>query len=141
MALTIYMKNGDWVLDDSTGRPLTVSGLAKAKQDFRELLSIETQANGFGAGIIALVGAVPDHPDVTAFTIMERISTAVDRWMGLQKRLRATLAKNETVAKLVFNQARVDDADPTSVIFRAAIRTVAGEEIANGGTITSVTGG
>lgn len=140
MALTFFIKGGDWVVDAATGRPLTASGTAKARQDFGELLGIETQTNGFGAGIIDLVGSVPHSPDVIAFTVMERISAAVDRWIGLQRRLRAVLAKNETVAKLVFNQARVDDTDPTAVIFRAAILTKAGEEVARGGTITPSTG-
>jgi len=140
MALSLFIKNGDWVVDDATGRPLTISGLAKTRQDFSELLSIETQANGFGASIVSLVGSVPDSPEMVAFSVMERISAAVDRWIGIQRRIRAVLAKNETVARLAFNQARIDDSDPTTVIFRAAITTKAGEEIARGGSISPVTG-
>ena len=141
MALSIYVQHGDWVVDDATGRPLTISGLAKARQDFGEMLSIETQKSGFGASIIDLVGQVPANPYSVSFTITERISSAVERWMGLQRRLRASLAKNETVAKLSFNQARVDDTNPTNVIFRAAILTKSGEEIARGGTITTAGAG
>ena len=137
MAISIYIKNGDWVLDEATGRPLTISGLAKTRQDFGEMLSLETQTNGFGAGISNLIGAVPENPQSVAFTIMSRISSAVERWINLQRRLRVVLAKDETVAKLTFNQARVDDTDPTTVIFRAAINTIAGDEVARGGAISA----
>lgn len=136
MALTLYVQKGDWVVDEATGRPLTVSGLAKTRQDLGELLSIDTQSNGFGASIVDLIGTVPDAPEAVAFSVMERISAAVSRWMGLQRRARTALAKNETVAKLAFNQARVDDSDPTSVLFRVAITTRSGEEVARGGSIS-----
>jgi hypothetical protein len=138
MALSFFIKDGDWVLDESVGRPLTVSGLAKTRQDFGELLSIETQKNGFGANIVSLVGEVPESPDSVAFEVMRSISAAVERWIGLQQRQRIVLAKNETVSRLVFNQARVDETDPTSVMFRASIFTKSGDELARSGLISAL---
>ena len=138
MATTFKIKNGDWVEDRASGQALTVTGLNKTKQDFNELLSIEMQTNGFGASIVELVGSVPDNPLSVSFDLMRRISDAVTRWIGLQRRQKAILSDDEVVTRLSFNQAKVDENDPTTVIFRSTILVRSGDEISKGGKLSTV---
>jgi hypothetical protein len=140
MAKTFLIVGGDVVTDKSTGRNHMIEGAQKARQDFGELLSIEVQSNGFGGGLVTLVGSVPDSPTSMAFQVMQRITSAVNRWIGLQRLQRAILSDEEVVSRLTFNQARVDDDDQTQVVFRTAILTKAGEEIVRGGALSTSTG-
>jgi len=135
MAKTFLIKDGDWVVDQATGRPIMIDGKSKTRQDLGEILSIEVQDNGWGAGILDLIGEVPDSPASVAFTVMERVRDAVNRWMGLQRRQRAALTSDEVIVDLSYNQAVVDVTDPTKVVFRVGVTTRTGAEIARGGTI------
>lgn len=138
MAKTFLIVGGDWVIDQATGRHIMIEEKPKTRQDFGELLSIETQRNGFGAGLVGLVGEVPENPLALSLSIMERVGEAVARWIGLQRKQRNILSPEETVTRLVANQAKTEEQDKTRVIFRAAILTQSGDEIARGGVITTV---
>lgn len=135
MAQTFLVKNGDVVLDRANGRPAMISGLDKTVQDFNELLSIETQSNGFGANIITLVGFVPESPLDVSFKIMERINVAVTRWIALQKKQRAVRTDDEIVTRLIANQALVDQSDQSRVTFRAGVLVRSQEEIIRSGRL------
>lgn len=135
MADTFKIVNGDWVVDQANGGLITVSGKDKTRQDFGELLSIAIQKYGFGAGIVDLVGKVSENPFSISFDVMRKINDAVARWIGLQRKQRAVMTDDEIVTRLVFNQAKLDEANPTTVIFRASILTRSHDEVARGGTI------
>lgn len=141
MATTFLIVDGDWVLDQSTGRPMTVSGPDKTKQDFGELLAIEIQPGGFGAGLVSLVGEVPENPLDVSFQVTSRITDAVNRWISLQRRQRAILTSKEVVTRLSFNQAKVDETTKTDVRFRATVSTKSGDEITRGGVIATTGAG
>lgn len=135
MASTFRIADGDWLVDESLGRPMLISGKAKTKQDFNELLAIEVQPYGFGAGIVDLIGQVPDNLLAIPFDVMRLVNDAVTRWIGLQRRQRSILTDEEVIVTLSFNQAVVDQTDQTTIRFRAAITTRAGEEFARSGSI------
>lgn len=135
MAETFKIVDGDWVVDESTGRFHMVSRREKTRQDLGEILSIEVQDNGWGAGVSAVVGEVPVSPAAATFAIMKRIRDAVARWMGLQSQMRAILEDDELVTRLTHNQASIDSSDPTQINFRAAVNTLSGDEISRGGSI------
>ena len=137
MATTFLIVDGDWVLDQSIGRPMTVKGPAKVRQEFGELLSIETHPSGFGASLINLVGEVPENPLDVSFQVTSRVTDAVNRWISLQRKQRSILTAEEVVSRLSFNQAKVDETTKTDVRFRSSIMTKAGDEITRGGVIST----
>lgn len=135
MASTFRIADGDWLIDESLGRPILISGKNKIRQDFNELLSIDVQPYGFGAGIVDLIGQVPDNLLAIPFDVMRLINDAVVRWIGLQRLQRSILTDEEVIVTLSFNQAVVDQTDQTTVRFRAAVTTRAGEDLARSGSI------
>lgn len=139
MAETFRISSGDLVLDESTGRMLTVSGREKTRQDFGEMLSIEVQDNGWGSDVPSVVGTVPVSPVAATFSVMKRIKDAVARWIGLQRQLRAILEQDELITRLVYNQAVVNPNDPTQIDFVASVNTADGDEVRRGGQIQTGT--
>ena len=58
MTMTFEIANGDVVLAPQNGQPKEVTGKIKTRQDLKEVLSIETKYDGFGAGLIDIVGTL-----------------------------------------------------------------------------------
>lgn len=138
MAKTFMVQNGDVVIDQATGRPIMVTERDKTRQDLGELLAIEIQDNGFGAGIIGLVGDVPRNPYDLAFRIMSAVTSAVNRWIVLLREQRANRSDEEIVTRTSFNQAKVDEETRTKVNFRVDVETRAGPPgIVRTGTISA----
>jgi len=78
MSKTFQITNGDVLLDDRNGRPIEVEGRLKTRQDIGEMLSIETKYDGFGAGLIELIGIViPLGGFALRAEIQRRIQNAV----------------------------------------------------------------
>lgn len=96
MSQTFRIQNGDWVIAPS-GQTQMVSDLPKLSQDFSELLTIEPTANGFGAGLEALIGVV-GTPSVIASNLERGIQNAIQRWQVLQQRQRSIRPAKERVA-------------------------------------------
>ena len=87
MTKTFQITDGDVLLDDRNGRPIEVEGRIKARQDIDEMLSIETKYDGFGAGLIELVGMiVPLGGFALRAEIQRRIQNAIVVVQSLQNR-------------------------------------------------------
>jgi hypothetical protein len=130
MARTFLVKNGDAVADPG-GRPKVVTGGPKAKQDLAEMLAVETQADGFGAGIVGLVGTDAGLDDGMGmnieFTLRSRIEDGFKRLVGVQQRTLGNRTPADTFARLVNLQASQDRVDPTLYRWRVDAQTVDGQ--------------
>lgn len=76
---------GDWVLDERTGRFVTVSDGQKLSQDLDENFNIDRQPNGFGASLGLLVGLVADPVQLRA-ELYGLIASSLDSMRALQRR-------------------------------------------------------
>jgi len=138
MTQTFQVSNGDWVLDKRTGRPVLISGRTKLRQDIRELLSIETQPNGFGAGLDGLIGQDVD-PVGFKTEVQRSIRNAVLAMQRLQDQFlasrRTASERVAAISKLTVSAVNLGGGTTkTGYSFQLTVRPVAGEAIAVAGT-------
>lgn len=138
MTQTFQVSNGDWVLDKRTGRPTLISGRTKLRQDIRELLSIETQPNGFGAGLDDLIGQDVD-PAGFKTEVQRAIRNAVLAMQRLQDQFlasrRAASERVAAISSLTVSAVNLGGGTTkTGYSFRLTVRPVAGEAVTVAGT-------
>lgn len=132
MTTTFQVAGGDVVMDARTGRPKLLSGRVKLRQDVGEMLGVERLRDGFGAGLVELVGRV-SSPFALQAEVARRVREGVAAMQALQRRFHWSERPDEErllgLQQLVVGLAR----DPatgaltyTDVTFRADVVTVAG---------------
>jgi hypothetical protein len=84
--MTFIIVNGDIQHSSATGRPLTVEGHEKFRQDVRENLEIEAQPNGTGADLQNVISLIGDVFSLR-MEITRRISTAFDAYRAAQDQI------------------------------------------------------
>ena len=135
MTKTFQITDGDVLLDDRNGRPIEVEGRIKTRQDIDEMLSIETKYDGFGAGLIELVGMIaPLGGFALRAEIQRRIQNAIVVVQSLQNRYQRS---KRTRDEMIYGLAGVevvpvrDNTGALSVTdtsFKVEILTLAGSE-------------
>lgn len=125
MAKTFLILNGD-IAYDTAGSPKTVEGKTKTRQDLGEMLAIETQPDGFGAGIASIIDkqSFDDGMDTNLeFLIRERLSDASQRFIELQRRSSSNRVPAEIVARVVNIDAGKSETDPRMYRWRIDFQT------------------
>lgn len=101
MTTTFKIKNGDVVRDESSGRPITISGAEKLSQDLKEAAGILIQPNGFGFGLVSVLGKVED-PIALRVEISRLIRDGIASIQRLQERYhRNDRSSSEKISRLV----------------------------------------
>lgn len=139
MSRTFKIVNGDCVYDQS-GRPTTISDKPKLSQDLAEMLAIETQPNGFGAGIVSLIGTEDGglHDGLDAnmeFAIRDKLEVATNRFIAIQRQNLKNRPTTEQLKGLDFLQVQVSATDPSLFGWQASFSTVDGKFLTKKGTI------
>lgn len=130
MTVTFKVVDGDVVVDQSSGRPVLITGREKLRQDLRQMLTQRRGANGFGAGLDDIVALVADAVVIQS-EITRRIRRGAQVLQSLQDRFHANQRSPEErlsgIAALQVGQAVQDgQRSRTSYAFRVEFRSVAG---------------
>jgi len=96
MTMTFEIANGDVVLDTQNGQPKEVTGKVKTRQDLKEVLSIETKYDGFGAGLDDIVGTMMP---LGGFSLRAEIT----------RKIRGTIAVMQSLQNQFQRQYRTND--------------------------------
>ena len=140
MSSTFLIQNGDAVVG-ANGQPQTVSGNAKANQDTKEMLSIKLQQSGFGAGIVDIVGSDFQSDNGMGanieYTIRDRLSSAVSRFIALQQSSMSNRTLDELIARILNLQVFRSNTDPTLFFWRVDLQTFNGETLTLSGKVVS----
>ena len=96
MTMTFEIANGDVVLDIQNGQPKEVTGNIKTRQDLKEVLSIETKYDGFGAGLVDIVGTLMP---LGGFSLRAEIT----------RRIRGTISVMQSLQNEFQRRYRTDD--------------------------------
>lgn len=129
MAQTFKIENGDIVVSNVTGRPVTISGSDKLLQDITEFFEVEILPNGFGAGIEQLIGVLSFGGDAVFTSLADRqIRDGISEFRALQ-RSNSKIVRDpiERVVGVQGVQVAQDLQDPTKYYFRANIVTESGK--------------
>lgn len=126
MATTLQIVNGD-VVETDDGQFATVSGPDCIKQCIGESLTIQTQPNGFGAGLVSLVGQVPQDELAMQMLVVNNVTNNFRTIRLLQKIPdRTPRATNEIVSGSVIVSSQVDPKNPRRYAYSAKILTESG---------------
>jgi hypothetical protein len=145
MATTLKVRNGDVVVNDSTGRPKvignttnerdTVKAREKAVQDLQRSLSINRVANGTGAAISELIGVI-DGAGLSSITMLlnSRIRNMFAAIIKVQNQSRTNKPDGERFRTITFMQV-IPDSTRTGYTFRLDTKTFANQTIVQSGSI------
>jgi hypothetical protein len=126
---TFLVQGGDAVYG-SNRQPVTTQNGAKLKQDLAEMLSINIQPDGFGAGIVQVLGLSSqlDNGQTSdiEFILRDRLTSATNRFIGLQKKNVTNRSLDELVKSVTNLQVQQNQNDPTMFFWRADWYTFAG---------------
>jgi hypothetical protein len=126
---TFLVQNGDVVFGG--GQAQTISDGPKVRQDILEMLSVNTQPDGFGAGIFQLLGQSFTSDNGTyqniEFSIRDRLISGTNRFIGLQRQNVTNRPTNELINQVVNVQVSQSQADPTTYFWRIDYQTYAGQ--------------
>ena len=128
MSKTFLVSNGD-ISYDTSGSPKTIVGKAKLRQDLGEMLAVETQADGFGAGIINLVAYQSNDDGMDSnmpLLLNERLTEASSRFVRMQQQSLTNRTAQETIRNILYIDASVNPTDPTMYVWRIDYETVDG---------------
>lgn len=117
--------DGDVVLDTS-GAARMIEGKPKLRQDLAEMLAIEVQSDGMGAGIASVVGQqdFDDGLDTnTEFLIHDRLTSAAQRFIALQRQSMAAMTPAEVVLRVVSIDAARSSTDSRVYRWRIDFQT------------------
>lgn len=130
MAVTFLVRNGDVSISAASGRPNTLSGSAKLRQDLKEFFEIGVTPDGFGAGLTELVGIVKFDTATFLSIAYNSIFQGLAQFRDLQRADFSTVRLDDELIS-TFNGIKVaqDPRDPTVILFTANINTVAGDVI------------
>jgi hypothetical protein len=112
---TLKISNGDILLDD-IGRPLIVENLDKLSQTVHEILSIDIQENGFGAGL-----------GQTGLAVQTEIYSAFGRWKELQdksKQERSDLEKFDSIQNIFVDSHQTEIRFEVDVLSKEGSNTI-----------------
>jgi len=128
MSATYLVGNGDVVINQS-GNLTLVADDKKLRQDYGEMLSTEIQRDGFGAGIVGLLGKESGdlHDGLQSnieFLVRERIEAGTNRFIALQRRSLQNRPLSEQVLRINFLDVIQAPTDPTMYSWTVAIETV-----------------
>lgn len=137
MSTTLLIKDGDWVINSATGRPMTIKDGPKFKQDLACNFTTSTRFNGFGAGLEELIGVVPRDPSV--FTIMadQRLRKSLTSMQFLQRQITVIpRPDNELIASIDAVYVVQDTGDPRVYKYFVSITTVQGQKLSAAGAVS-----
>lgn len=140
--VTYKIVNGDFVLDDSTGRFVTVSGHDKLRQDVEESLSIDQLPDGRGAGLDEMIGFVGDNGEITT-EVQIRIATALGTLKSFQSNVqRAFRDPKELLSRIaqivVAPLQRAGQANPSRTIYTYRVDVVSADKDSDVAQITGL---
>jgi hypothetical protein len=127
---TFLIQNND-VAYDVGGQARLVSGKAKVRQDLAEMLSIEVQPDGQGAGIVSLAGSDEGLDDGVGsnldFELRTRIEGGTRRLMASQRQSMANRTADEVLTRITNLEAAQSTADPRVYLWRLDVQTLSGQ--------------
>jgi len=145
MATTLKVKNGDVVVNGSTGRPKTVGNEVgstdtaksreKAVQDLYRCLSINRVENGTGAAIAELIGTI-SGAGLSSITMLlsGRIRSMFASLITAQRKNQLNRPDGERFRGITFLQV-LPDSSKTGYRFRLDTKTFSNEIIVQSGSI------
>lgn len=130
MAQTFKIRDGDILMNSSTGKCIMVTGTDKLKQDLNEFFTVHIQPSGFGAGIEQLIGIVPISSEIFAGLADRQIRDGILELRNLQ-RSDATIPRttDERILGVTNVQVEADHQDPTKYFFRVNVLTESGKPV------------
>jgi hypothetical protein len=136
---TFLIVNGDVVM--ANGRPTMLSdGRKKVRQDLGEMLSINTQPDGMGAGIISLLGSAEQSNSGSYqnidFALRDRLTSGTNRFMSLQQKSITNRPTNELIQKIINLETSQSMDDPTTYFWRVDYQTFDGATQTLSGRVT-----
>ena len=138
--LTFEVVNGDIPHSESTGRPRTVEGEVKFRQDVRENLNTSLQENGTGANLDNLISTIGDTFSIRA-ELSRRVTSAFEAYQAVQNSIqRFERPLSERISRVVYvncvplRDAQTGEISHTSFAFKVDV--LSGQV----GTTASVTG-
>jgi len=135
MAITFKISNGDYVINDSTGRFKTIGNRLgqndpdqaqlKNNQDLRRCLSLSRVSNNSTAALDKIVGTVPETGTKSIAILINRqirsMFSAILRLQRLRPRARPDSEKFSAISIL---KVFMESGSKTSFRFRLGVRTV-----------------
>lgn len=129
MSKTLKISNGDIVISSVTGRPVTISGIDKLKQDIIEFFTIYIQPSGFGSGLEQLIGAT-DTSDMIVSMADRQIRMGIEEFINIQRSDVTTYrSSDEKILGVTFINVQKDSEDPTKYYFIVNIVTESGKQV------------
>jgi hypothetical protein len=125
MASTFLIADGD-ISYSAAGSPNMVDGKTKTRQDLGEMLAIDTQPDGFGAGIIRIIDLNDLDDGLNAnleLRVRQRLSDAARRFIALQRGSTSNRVPSEIVARVVNLDVGQSQADPRTYRWRIDFQT------------------
>jgi hypothetical protein len=126
---TFLIVNGDVVIGPG-GLQMIADG-PKVRQDLGEMLSVATQNDGFGAGIVNLVGTTFGsdnglYQNVES-VLRDRLTSASQRFMALQRKNYSNRPTTEIVRSIENIEVAQATDDPTAYFWRIDYLTLDGQ--------------
>jgi hypothetical protein len=147
MATTMKVKNGDVVLNGTTGRPKLIGNVSgendttkskeKAVQDLQRCLSINRVTNGTGAAISELVGVVSGSGGFSSISILvsNRIRGMFSAILAAQRKSQVQRSDGERFRAITFLQVLPNANSKTDYKFRLDTKTFSNKTIVQSGTL------
>lgn len=137
MSKTYQIVNKD-IAYGTSGGVLTVTGTEKARQDISESIGVATQADGFGFGIVDLVGT-DDGPETNImgieFLLRQRIQDGFQRLVQLQRGSLTNRTPDEIYTEITNLQVQRQRADVRVYRWSLDVQTISGKLKTLSGTI------
>ena len=146
MATTMKVRNGDVVLNGTTGRPKLIGNVVggddttkskeKAVQDLQRCLSINRVMNGTGAAISELVGVI-DGAGLSSISMLvsSRIRGVFSAILSAQRKAQINRPAGERFRVISFLQVLPNTNSKTDYKFRLDTKTFSNKTIVQSGTI------
>jgi len=132
MTYSWQVKNGDYVISQSTGRPVRIANRPKASQAMARLLGTEMPT---GAGIDSLVGTVPNNVYEFSSAVQQRIQAAFDRLLSVQALRqsgnRTPFERLSYIGRMYVQPAqfKVGEVSKTGYVMKVDVVTAGGESV------------
>lgn len=134
MTSTFFIKDGDVVLDNR-GQPKLVADGPKLAQDLRECFAIETQTNGFGAGLESMIGLLGDEFSLRA-ELGRKVNASMENLKALQNRThKAARPPQERIARVKSVRVSSVADKKTTALFHVSVSTASNEVVSAGGAL------
>ena len=145
MATTMKVKNGDVVLNGTTGRPKLIGNVLgesdttkskeKSTQDLQRCLSINRVMNGTGAAISELVGVIGGGLSSISILVSNRIRGMFSAILAAQRKSQVQRPDGERFRAITFLQVLPNANSKTDYKFRLDTKTFSNKTIVQSGTI------